>query len=288
MGGNSTGDGWTGFSSRLTHAGGSEPRSADHAAHLYAAIVAQATNLGLVAMARVGEGLSYRQLAWCTDWYLREETLKAANDALVNYHHRLPLAQAWGGGTMSSSDGQRFPVPVSSVNATALPRYFGLGRGVAMYTHTSDQHSQYGTKVVPATVRDATYVLDEILDNHTELPILEHTTDTAGFTEMVFALFDLLGLQFAPRIRDLGRQRLYRLGPIAQPGPAATLLEGTARRQLIEDHWDDLLRVAGSLKLGWVTASLLISRLQASPRQSALARALQEYGRVVKTLFVLR
>jgi hypothetical protein len=37
-------------------------------------------------------------------------------------------------------------------------------------------------------VRDATYVLDEILDNETELPILEHTTDTAGYTEVVFAL----------------------------------------------------------------------------------------------------
>jgi TnpA family transposase len=49
-----------------------------------------------------------------------------------------------------------------------------------------------------------------------------------------------------------------------------------------------LLHVAGSLKRGWVTASLLISRLQASPRQNLLTRALQEYGRVIKTLFVLR
>ena len=80
---------------------------------------------------------------------------------------------------------------------------------MTFYTWTSDQFSQYGTKVIPATVRDATYVLDEILDNETELPILEHTTDTAGYTEIVFALFDLLGLQFSPRIRDLGDQRLY-------------------------------------------------------------------------------
>jgi hypothetical protein len=34
--------------------------------------------------------------------------------------------------------------------------------------------------VIPATVRDATYVLDAILDNETELTILEHATDTAG------------------------------------------------------------------------------------------------------------
>ncbi len=32
-------------------------------------------------------------------------------------------------------------------------------------------------------------MLDEILGNETELEILEHTTDTAGYTDLVFALF---------------------------------------------------------------------------------------------------
>jgi TnpA family transposase len=86
--------------------------------------------------------------------------------------------------------GQRFPVPVKSRHSAALPRYSGFRRGITHYTWTSDQYSPYGTKVIPSTVRDATYVLDEILDNETELPIEEHTTDTAGYTELIFALFD--------------------------------------------------------------------------------------------------
>jgi TnpA family transposase len=52
--------------------------------------------------------------------------------------------------------------------------------------------------------------------------------------------------------------------------------------------WEDLLRVAGSLKLGWVTASLLIGKLRSYPRQNRLSRALQEYGRLLKTIFILR
>ena len=159
---------------------------------------------------RVAE-LSYDQLTWCTNWYIREETLRESVTRIVNFQHRQPLAKYWGGGTLSSSDGQRFPVSGKIRNATALPRDFGYGKGVTFYTWTSDQFSQYGTKVVPATVRDATYVLDEILDNETELLIIEHTTDTAGYTDLVFALFDLLGMQFAPRIRDLGDQRLFRI-----------------------------------------------------------------------------
>ena len=280
-------DSWTQFSRHLEHAGQREPRTKGLLTHLYAAILAQACNFGLTRMAEIAD-LSYRQLAWCTTWYLREETLRPALAAIVNYHHRLPFSRHWGGGTLSSSDGQRFPVSVTTRTATALPRYFGLGKGLTFYTWTSDQFSQYGSKVIPATVRDATYVLDELLDNETELPLLEHTTDTAGYTELVFALFALLGLQFAPRIRDLGDQRLYRVDRDVRYAHLDPLLKGTINRDLIVDRWDDLLRVAGSLKLGWVTASLLVGKLQSFRRQNALTRALQEYGRLVKTLFILR
>jgi TnpA family transposase len=280
-------DRWTRFSQHFTHAGGSAPRSPDVLRHLYAAILAQGCNIGLTKMAQIAD-LSYDRLAWCTTWYLREDTLKAAVAAIVNFQYHQPLSHRWGGGTLSSSDGQRFPVTGKVRNATALPRYFGYGRGVTFYTWTSDQFSQYGTKVIPATVRDATYVLDELLDNETELPIVEHTTDTAGYTELVFALFDLLGLQFAPRIRDLGDQHLYRVDRTHTYRHLGPRLKGTIQRDRILRRWDDLLRVAGSLKLGWVTASLFISKLQAYPRQNSLARALREYGRLIKTIFILR
>jgi TnpA family transposase len=131
-------------------------------------------------------------------------------------------------------------------------------------------------------------VRDEILDNETELPIVEHATDTTGYTELVFGLFDLLGLQFAPHIRDLGEQRLYRMDRATRYRHLEPLLRRSINQDRILERWDDLLRVAWSLKLGWVTASLLISKLQAFPRQNALTRALQEYGRLPKTLFVLR
>ncbi len=137
--------------------------------------------------------------------------------------------------------------------------------------------------MIPATVRDATYVLDEILGNETELPIAEHTVDTHGFTEIVFALFSVLGLRFSPRIRDVADQRLYGM-----EGVGHRLLRGKIDEKLILRHWDDIARVAGSLKMGWVTSSLLVSRLQAKPRKNGLTKALQEYGRLRKTIFLLR
>jgi TnpA family transposase len=279
-------DQWTGFSRELRHLNGHEPSRADFLPTLYAALLSQGCNFGFARMAQMAD-ISADRLAWCTAWHLREDTLQDATTTLVNFHHGLPLAQHWGGGTLSSSDGQRIPVAGKMRNATALPRYF-RHQGVTYYSWTSDQLSQYGTKVIPATVRDATYVLDAILDNETELTIVEHATDTAGYTDLVFGLFDLLGMQFAPRLRDLGDQQLYRMSREQNTGRLSPRFKGTIQQDFIVRHWDDMLRLAGSLKRGWVTASLFISKLQAYPRQNVLTRVLQEYGRLVKTLFILR
>jgi TnpA family transposase len=84
-------------------------RPAELKRNLMYVIIAEATNTGLGAMAK-SCGVPYDVLAWTAEWYLRPETLEAANAAMVNYHHRLPLTQAFGHGTLSSSDRQRFPV----------------------------------------------------------------------------------------------------------------------------------------------------------------------------------
>ncbi|MGH9875928.1 MAG: Tn3 family transposase, partial [Pyrinomonadaceae bacterium] len=280
-------DQWVNFTNALKHAGGGQSRRDQILELLHASILAQSGNFGLTQMARMS-GFSHQQLFWVTHWHLREETLREATTMMVNYHYHLPLSRLLGGGALSSSDGQRFPVAVKTANATALPKYYGYGRGLTFYTWTSDQCSQWGTKPIPSTTRDATVVLDEVLDNETELPLLMHATDTAGYTELIFCLFDLLGYQFAPRLRDLGDQTLYRLDPDADFGAAGQLLTGRLHPEWFLDQWDEMLRLAGSLKMGWVTASLLISKLNAMPKHNTLIRAMQEYGRLIKTNFILR
>jgi hypothetical protein len=54
----------------------------------------KATNLGPMAMARAS-GLSYDQVTHATAWYLREETLVAAIDEVINYHHGLAAPRRW-------------------------------------------------------------------------------------------------------------------------------------------------------------------------------------------------
>lgn len=281
-------DQWLKFSQKLTHAQDGLGCAPAQLGQLYAAIVAQACNLGLANMERMS-GFSYGELSWITNWHLRDETLQEATTVLVNYQHAQPLSRHWGDGSFSSSDGQRFVVAVPSRSSAALPRYFGYGKGLTMLSWVADQFAIYGTKTVKATDREALYTLDAILDNKSELPIQSHTTDTAGYTEMVFALFDLLGLEFEPRLKDISDQRLWRTQNVSVPSLLASLFKGNVvKPDRITSSWDELARLVGSLKLGQSSASLLISKLQAFPRQNALALTLQEYGRLVKTRFILR
>lgn len=55
----------------------------------------------------------------------------------------------------------------------------------------------------------------------------------------------------------------------------------------IRTQWNEVLRLATSIKQGRVTASLMLRKLGSYPRQNGLAVALRELGRVERTLFIL-
>jgi TnpA family transposase len=151
----------------------------------------------------------------------------------------------------------------------------------------SDQFTGFHALVVPGTLRDSLVVLVGLLEQETSLSPKEIMTDTAGYSDVVFGLFWLLGYQFSPRLADVGEARFWRLDQTANYG----VLDGIARQKvnisLIENHWDDMLRVAGSLKLGMVSATDIMRTLSPGDKPSVLGRAIGELGRIAKTLYLL-
>ena len=274
-------DSWTGFTRHFKHLkSGAE---ADDQYLLLTTILADAINLGLSKMAESCPGTTYAKLTWLQAGHIRDETYSAGLAELVNAQFLQPFAVYWGDGTTSSSDGQNF-------KAGGWGQFAGqvnLKPGVQFYTHISDQYAPFHTKVINATVRDATHVLDGLLYHESDLRIEEHYTDTAGFTDHVFALMHLLGFRFASRIRDLADKRLYVHGDTKQYPTLAGLIGGSVIVKHIRAHWDEILRLAASIKQGTVTASLMLRKLGSYPRQNGLAVALRELGRIERSLFAL-
>jgi TnpA family transposase len=282
--------GWTNFLSAFTRLNSGRPiTEADTAEQirLLACLIAEGCNISLNDMTIIGPGVSYEQLEETQANYLRPETLQRATARLVNFHLRQPLAQAWGQGLTSSSDAQVYAVPVRALNATFHPKYFAsAGRGVAVYTHVSDLWIPFYTQVITCHVRQAPYILDGLLYHTTHLQPTEHFTDTHGYTDLIFGVTHLLGIRFAPRIKDLPEQRLWRL---PEGGPYQHIemaLAGNLNVNLIRDTWDEMLRMVASVKYGEERASRIVSKLAAASHRNKLFRGLQELGRLVKTAYL--
>lgn len=155
-----------------------------------------------------------------------------------------------------------------SLLASYYPRYYAYyEKAIGIYTHVSDQYAVFYTNVISCSPREALYVLDGLLEHNTILKIKEHTTDTHGYTEIVFALCYLLGFYFMPRIRDLKDQQLYGVGKQGKYGVFSPLLNKTVDLNMIEEQWEAMVRVAISLKQRTCPAHLIVQRLTSSSPQ---------------------
>jgi TnpA family transposase len=278
----------TGFAAEFTHASEAASRAGDLATSICAVLLAEACNTGLEPLIRSDNpALRRSRLSWVRQNYVRAETLTRGNAKLVAAQNGIALARAWGGGDVASADGLRFVVPVRTIHSGPNPLYFGTERGVTYYNLMSDRFTGLNGIVVPGTLRDSLVLLSVVLEQGTELEPVEIMTDTGAYTDVIFGIFALLGYQFSPRLADIGGSRFWRINPRADYGALNGLSQHRVNTRLIAEHWDDLLRLAGSLKLGLVQASGLIRTLQTNDRPTKLAQALAEFGRINKTLYLL-
>lgn len=88
-------------------------------------------------------------------------------------------------------------------------------------------------------------------------------------------------------VRDLADTKLYVPKSERTMPALAPLVGGRLNLKSIRVHWNEILRLATSIKQGTVTASLTLRKVGSYPRQNGLAVALRELGRIERTLFIL-
>jgi TnpA family transposase len=275
----------TGFAAAFTNLHTGERCDDDNA--LLATILADATNLGLGRMAAASHGVTRDKLVWIADAHIRPGTYQAALARIINGHHALPIAAIWGDGSTSSSDRQFFRSGKRGDTAGDVNARYGQDPGLGFYTHVSDQHGPYSARVMSATSHEAPYVLDGLLHHGTALRIGTHYTDTGGASDHLFALCAMLGIRFCPRLRDFPDRKFACINPAATYKDLQPLFGRRIRIDAIRDHWNEVLRLVASLQASTVLPSAMLKRLAAFQRQNQLDLALQELGRIERTLFML-
>ena len=102
-----------------------------------AGLLADGLNLGLTRMAEACSIGSLGQLAWTSDWHIRDETYLLALRCLVNQQQREPFAAHFGSGAASSSDGQFFRAAGFGRDAARLNAHYGQRSGFKVLTPIS-------------------------------------------------------------------------------------------------------------------------------------------------------
>jgi TnpA family transposase len=245
-------------------------------------------------MARISTGMNEAELENTVNWYFSLDNVHAANDRILRLMDQLALPELYRshpGLLHTSSDGQKFEVAVDSLNANYSFKYFGQGRGVSAYNFIDERHFLFHSTVISSAEREAAYVIDGLMHNDVIKSDI-HSTDTHGYSEAVFTVSHLLGFTFAPRIKNLTKQSLssfpQRRRKVYEQQGFRVLPDGYIDPYLIAEHWEDILRFVATIKLKETTASQLFKRLNSYSKQHPLWQALKEFGKVIKTLFILR
>ena len=285
---------WTGFLDAFVHLGDGRTRMKDLTTSVVALLVSEACNIGMTPVINPShEALTRSRLVHVDQYYLRADTIAAANAALIAAQAQVPIVEHWGKGLLASVDGLRFVVPVRTINAAPSPKYFGYKRGITWLNAVNDQvvgHRADGGARHPAR-----------LPAHPGRPAEPGRRSEAGdgrHRQRLLLRHGVRHLQ-AARLPLLPRaSRTWTTSGSGGPrcpasrrpatyGPLEAIARNKVNLKKVITHWPDMLRVAGSLVTNQVRAYDLLRMFGREGHPTPLGQAFAEYGRIAKTLHLL-
>jgi len=260
---------------------------------LLAALLGYGCNLSLPKIGKISKGISENQLDTIKSWYLSEENTNEANDKIVASLDNLEIVNLMRANqdvNHTSSDGQKYNISqsIDSANAGCSFKYFGTDKGIVAYTFIDESHRLFHSKIINVNERESGYVVDGLLHNEAVKSDI-HSTDTHGFSEIIFGLTNFLGFSFAPRIKNFKDQQLYGCNsPKFYHNLDYKLFpKRKINEKIICENWDSILRFIITIRERKTTATQLLKRLTSYSKQHKLYRALKEFGKIIKTDFLL-
>lgn len=259
---------------------------------LIAAIISAGCHFSPYQFSKLSKDISSSMLVTAQNQYLTLTNCRQASDSVMRYVQRMPLSSIYiqGDELPTSSDGQKYIVSKESVYAKKSFKYGGKDAVVSNYSFIDSRNLFFHSEVISGSSREAHYMLDGVLKNDVVKSTL-HTTDSHGFTEVVMGLSYLLKITFVPRLKGIHNFRIFsdRGTKTYSHKNYPILPKGKLDMSLIESEWMEILRVVASIVLGYSTVSQILKRLNSySEYNNPLYRALREFGRMIKSMFILR
>lgn len=278
----------TNFTRHFGPLSGNEPKTPDAKLRQLLTLFAYGTHLGPHQMARHLRGtLDADQIAHINHRHFTTEKLEAALRDIIDCFNRYTLPHYWGDEKRVAADGTQYELAEENLLAEQHIRYGGYG-GIA-YHHVSDMYILLFSHFIACGVWEAIYILDGLIRNRSSVSPTTVHADTQGQNLPVFGLASLLGIELMPRIRNWKDLTFYRPTSSTHYTHIEQLFgDQVVDWELIQTHWQDLLRVVISIQEGRVLPSMLLRKLTTYSHKNRLYQAFHALGTVERTIFLLK
>jgi len=276
---------WLNWTRHFGPLSGYETKLDDSVFRYLMAVFTYSCNLGPTQTAQAIREADRHQIAWVNQRHISESALDEAITTVINGYNRFLLPSYWGSSERASADGTKWDLYEQNLLSEYHIRYGGYG-GIAYFV-ISAKYVALFSHFIPCGVREAVYILDGLTENKSDIrPDIIHS-DSHGQSESVFGLAYLLGIKLMPRIKNWKHLTFYRPDKKARYEHIDALFSNHIDWKLIAENFDEMLRMAISIKAGKLLPSTILRRLGSYNRRNRLNQAFHELGRVVRTEFLL-
>jgi TnpA family transposase len=243
------------------------------------------TNVGIRRIVTAGDhGQTEAQLRRARRLFITRDNLRAAVTRVVNDTLTARDPTWWGEGTACASDAKKFGAWESNLMTEWHNRY--KGPGIMIYWHVERKSVCVYSQVRSASSSEVAAMMEGLLRHGTDAEVESVSTDTHGASIVGFAFTHLLGYRLLPRLKNIGSARLYRpYDGAAYPGLDG-VLSRPIRWELIAQQYDQMVKYATALRLGTAEAEQVLRRFTRPGPKHPTYQAIEELGRVVRTLFI--
>ncbi|MDI6105112.1 Tn3 family transposase [Actinoplanes sp. NEAU-A12] len=281
---------WLEWWRRFSPVSGSDPKLKDPFVRYILTTFTYGTNLGPAQAARHIAGVTAHELATTSARHVTIGKLNKAIADVVDAFTELDLIKVWGDGSVVAADGTQVDTFIDNLLAETSIRYGGTG-GIA-YHYVSDTYIALFSKFIPVGVWEAVHIIQGLLDQQSTVKPGTIHADTQGQALPVYALAHLCGFELMPRVRNWKDLNFYRVSAATRFRHIEALFGEPGRNvidwDLIERHYDDLMRVVLSVAAGKISSVTLLRRLSTYSRRNNFYKAFREVGRVIRTIQLLR
>ena len=254
-----------------------------------ACILSDAFGIGAEKMAEMSD-LNFNLLRSTQEDFIRVETLRAANDAVGNLIHSLPIFKLWNlmdDKLLADADGQKLPTSESTIQSRYSKKYLGKSPGLSVYTLVAN-FVAVNAKNIGLNEYEGHSLYDVIYGNKTDIDINLVTGDNHSLNQLNFVMLDSIDVDYVPSIKDVkeAANNLYSAKSIDNYS-GIIRPKWVINKSLIQEEKRGILRVLLSLLLQENTQSNIIKKLNSYARYAKLKKALFEYNNVFKSTHVL-